>query len=182
MDQWWTDQWVIYNLLIKFINFGYIGVITNPLILTIWLDPLPTGHPRWSLSFPFQNHLGDPRHIEHHHHLFLSLTATQANEAGWYPDDGRNPANQQLIWRNYPPVNKHSNGKSPSWIGNTSSNGGFSIAMLDYRRNYRYSQGFYTSQVVGNGISEPSTVSWTSNRPNTPPMPPFHPKEIAGLY
>ena len=36
-----------------------------------------------------------------------------------------------LIW--YPPVNKHSNGKSPSWIGNTSSNGGFSITMLDYR-------------------------------------------------
>ena len=35
--------------------------------------------------------------------------------------------------QNYPPVNKHSNGKSPSWIGNTSSNGGFSIAMLDYR-------------------------------------------------
>ena len=34
----------------------------------------------------------------------------------------------------YPPVNKHSNGKSPSWIGNTSPNGGFSIAMLDYRR------------------------------------------------
>ena len=38
-------------------------------------------------------------------------------------------------WKfNYPPVNKHSNGKSPSWIGNTSSNGGCSIAMLDYRR------------------------------------------------
>ena len=37
----------------------------------------------------------------------------------------------------YPPVNKHSNGKSPSWIGNTSSNGGFSIAMLDYRSVYR---------------------------------------------
>ena len=34
----------------------------------------------------------------------------------------------------YPPVNKHSNGKSPSWIGNESPNGGFSIAMLDYRR------------------------------------------------
>ena len=33
----------------------------------------------------------------------------------------------------YPPVNKHSNGKSPSWIGNTSANGGFSITMLDYR-------------------------------------------------
>ena len=25
----------------------------------------------------------------------------------------------------YPPVNKHSNGKSPSWLGNTSSNVGF---------------------------------------------------------
>ena len=37
-----------------------------------------------------------------------------------------------MFW--YPPVNKHSNGKSPSWVGNTSSNGGFSIAMLDYRR------------------------------------------------
>ena len=37
----------------------------------------------------------------------------------------------------YPPVNKHSNGKSPSWIGNTSSHGGFSIAMLDYRSVYR---------------------------------------------
>ena len=36
-------------------------------------------------------------------------------------------------FRTYPPVNKHSTGKSPSWIGNTSSNGGFSIAMLDYR-------------------------------------------------
>ena len=34
----------------------------------------------------------------------------------------------------YPPVNKHSNGKSPFSIGNASSNGGFSIAMLDYRR------------------------------------------------
>ena len=32
----------------------------------------------------------------------------------------------------YPPVNKHSNGKSPSWIGNTSSNGGFSIAREGY--------------------------------------------------
>ena len=45
-------------------------------------------------------------------------------------------ANRFMIHRsnNYPPVNKHSNGKSPSWIGNTSSNGGFSIAMLDYRK------------------------------------------------
>ena len=38
-----------------------------------------------------------------------------------------------FLSKNYPPVNKHSNGKSPSWIGNTSSNGGCSIAMLDYR-------------------------------------------------
>jgi len=33
----------------------------------------------------------------------------------------------------YPPVNKHSNGISPCSTGNTSSIGGFSIAMLDYR-------------------------------------------------
>ena len=36
--------------------------------------------------------------------------------------------------KTYPPVNKHSNGKSPCSIGNTSSKGGFPIAMLDYRR------------------------------------------------
>jgi len=34
----------------------------------------------------------------------------------------------------YPPVNKHSNGNPPFPIGNTSSNGGFSIAMLVYHR------------------------------------------------
>ena len=34
----------------------------------------------------------------------------------------------------YPPVNEHGNGNSPFPIGNTSSNGGFSIAMLVYRR------------------------------------------------
>ena len=34
----------------------------------------------------------------------------------------------------YPPVIKHSNGKSPFSIGNTSSKGSFSIAMLDYQR------------------------------------------------
>ena len=39
---------------------------------------------------------------------------------------------RRSIVETYPPVNKHSNGKSPSWIGNTSSNGGFSMAMLDY--------------------------------------------------
>ena len=39
---------------------------------------------------------------------------------------------KKAFW--YPPVNKHSNGKSPSWIGNTSSNGGFPIAMLVYWR------------------------------------------------
>ena len=40
---------------------------------------------------------------------------------------------QWFIAIDYPPVNKHSNGKYPSWIGNTSSNGGFSIAMFNYR-------------------------------------------------
>ena len=34
----------------------------------------------------------------------------------------------------YPPVIKHSNGKAPFSIGNTSSKGSFSIAMLDYQR------------------------------------------------
>ena len=34
----------------------------------------------------------------------------------------------------YPPVNKHSNGKSPFSIGNTSSKGLFSTAMLVYQR------------------------------------------------
>ena len=36
--------------------------------------------------------------------------------------------------KNYPPVNWHGNGNSPFPIGNTSSNGGFSIAMLVYPR------------------------------------------------
>ena len=40
----------------------------------------------------------------------------------------------QAFFTSYPPVNKHSNGKSPSRIENTSSNGGFFIALLDYRR------------------------------------------------
>ena len=34
----------------------------------------------------------------------------------------------------YTPVIKHSNGKSPVSIGNTSSKGSFSVAMLDYQR------------------------------------------------
>ena len=34
----------------------------------------------------------------------------------------------------YTPVIKHSHGKSPFSIGNTSSKGSFSIAMLDYQR------------------------------------------------
>ena len=34
---------------------------------------------------------------------------------------------------NFPLVNKHSNGKQPFFIGDTSSNGGFRIAMLVYR-------------------------------------------------
>ena len=41
--------------------------------------------------------------------------------------------NQFDDWR-YTPVIKHSNGKSPFSIGNTSSKGSFSIAMFDYQR------------------------------------------------
>ena len=37
------------------------------------------------------------------------------------------------LFERYPLVNKHSNGKPPFSIGNTSSNGGCSIAMLDYQ-------------------------------------------------
>ena len=43
---------------------------------------------------------------------------------------------------NYPPVNKHRKGKSPSWIGNTSSNSRFSIAMLDFLND----QGMYLAR------------------------------------
>ena len=39
--------------------------------------------------------------------------------------------NLEVLWNMYPPVNKHSNGKSPFWIGNTSSNGGCSISMCN---------------------------------------------------
>ena len=38
----------------------------------------------------------------------------------------------------YPLVNEHSNWKAPFWIGNISSKGPFSIAMLDYRRVTRF--------------------------------------------
>ena len=44
---------------------------------------------------------------------------------------GNFPSACVLCRFDYPPVNKHNNGKSPFSIGNTSSNGGFSIAMLD---------------------------------------------------
>ena len=56
----------------------------------------------------------------------------------------------------YPPANKHSNGKSPSWIGNTSSNGGLSIAMLDYRTRSVY--------IIKKYCWNP-TISSTSNLP-----------------
>ena len=41
----------------------------------------------------------------------------------------------------YPPVNKHSNGKSPFSIGNTSSKGSFPIAMLEYHSKNSATQG-----------------------------------------
>ena len=44
--------------------------------------------------------------------------------------------NLPLLKQLYPPVNKHSNGKYPFSIGNTSSKGLFSIAMLVYQRVY----------------------------------------------
>ena len=48
-------------------------------------------------------------------------------------EQGENGTKASLIQgktNGYPPVNKHSNGKPPSLIGDTSSNGGFPIAKL----------------------------------------------------
>ena len=42
--------------------------------------------------------------------------------------------NRMVSFLGYPPVKKHGNGKSPFSIGNTSSTGPFSIAMLVYQR------------------------------------------------
>ena len=59
-----------------------------------------------------------------------------------------------------PPVNKHSNGKSPSWIGNTSSNGGFSIAMLDYR-SVSKRKSFNMTYTIGSSLMPTSFMfSW----------------------
>ena len=63
----------------------------------------------------------------------------------------------------YPPVNKHSNGKSPSWIGNTSSNGGFSIAMLHVRLpecTKKKTFHCFTSKVLITGKLYSYTCSW----------------------
>ena len=63
------------------------------------------------------------------------------------------------VWNIYPPVNKHSNGKSPSWIGHTSSNGGFSIALLDCR-----SVPTFTINLSRNGY-----IGYTPKNPALPP-------------
>ena len=68
-------------------------------------------------------------------HVYITFTDLQ-------PFDWFTPSQKGV----YIYIYKHSNGKSPSWIGNTSSNGGFSIAMLDYRsvlplKSYRDFQG-----------------------------------------
>ena len=63
-------------------------------------------------------------------HIFL-LSSIQMNSACW---NIRSLSKMILMVYNYTPVIKHSNGKSPFSIGNTSSKGSFSIAMLDYQR------------------------------------------------
>jgi len=66
--------------------------------------------------------------------LFNNFVLTMATCVSW--DEAKEEVFQRGFLKGlqptYPPVNKHSNGTSPSGIGNTSSNGGFSIAMLDY--------------------------------------------------
>ena len=78
----------------------------------------------------------------------------------------------------YPPVNKHSNGKSPFSIGNTSSKGLFSIAMLVYQRVPLLGEMIpnltcaYVSE-TGGKKNTPSIVFWsgqttaTSHRPHS---------------
>ena len=48
--------------------------------------------------------------------------------------EGRETMSETFPKMIYTPVIKHSNGKSPFSIGNTSSKGSFSIAMFDYQR------------------------------------------------
>ena len=72
------------------------------------------------------------------HHI-QSPTNSRSGESPWEkksPPDEHGPKSVGEKQVKYPLVNKHSNGKSPFSIGNTSSNGGFSIAMLDYRSVY----------------------------------------------
>ncbi len=91
----------------------------------------------------------------------------------WNQDSNKNQGNG--TWTNlkmfifsyfpYTPVIKHSNGKSPFSIGNTSSKGSFSIAMFDYQRVFpRQTYVFFfknrlsTSDMEGNSVE--STPPW----------------------
>ena len=70
--------------------------------------------------------------IEPNLHFFVSKEAFNATFTFEPVKETSIILQKRLFW--FPPVNKHSNGKSPSWIGNTSSNGGCPIAMLVYWR------------------------------------------------
>ena len=84
----------------------------------------------------FQSHVSTSHRFPLHPFLrVLALCLPMSRWRSWSSINlSRVKTTLPYIWKHtYPPVNKHSNGKSPSWIGNTSTNGGFSIAMLDYR-------------------------------------------------
>ena len=85
-------------------------------------------HPK--LQNQVTNQWTSPRYVEHREEFLESEKNLRSRY--YIPKIYCNGTKKSIFC--YPPVNKHSNGKSPSWIGNTSSNGGFSIAMLDYQR------------------------------------------------
>ena len=60
----------------------------------------------------------------------------------------------------YTPVIKHSNGNSPFSIGNTSSKGSFSIAMLDYQRVTIFWVGMELLSLPGGKLLYYSSLFW----------------------
>ena len=78
----------------------------------------------------------------------------------------------------YPPVNKHSWLENPpSWIGNTSSTGGFSIAMLDYRCVHVFTPDNHPKGPASSGespkIGAYPSQSWTNGTHQTKMAPCF---------
>ena len=128
------NVWSVINSLKRHMHFhisrrpGVTSLLLQKVISSLLHRPCPVAssqHHQFtsqvSIIHPFTTKAHRERTNLYSYNLAL-LSVSQRSTEIW---------SSQVGW--YPPVNKHSNGKSPSWIGNTSSNGGFSIAMLDYR-------------------------------------------------